>query len=69
MNSGFTSRYSVNRLVYLQTYTDIRQAITREKQIKGWTRAKKIALIEADNPHWDDLSMGWYSRPGTPGND
>jgi len=57
---GFTSRYNVNRLMYYDEYNDIRDAIAREKQIKGWLRKKKIALIESMNPNWDDLSAGWY---------
>jgi putative endonuclease len=54
--SGFTSRYRVTRLVYFEETTDIAAAISREKQIKGWRRSKKFALIEADNPRWDDLA-------------
>jgi putative endonuclease len=53
---GFTKRYRVNRLVHLETFTDVRDAKAREHQLKGWIRKKKIALIEADNPEWDDLS-------------
>ena len=47
---GFTSRYRLERLVYYETWGDIRAAIQREKQIKGWLRAKKIALIQSMNP-------------------
>jgi len=60
LTPGFTSRYNVNRLMYYDEYNDIRDAIAREKQIKGWLRKKKIALIESMNPNWDDLSAGWY---------
>jgi putative endonuclease len=56
MLPGFTQRYNVDRLVYMETYQDIREAIAREKQIKGWLRAKKIELIESINPAWLDLS-------------
>ena len=56
---GFTSRYNIDQLVYYEVTDDIRAAIAREKQLKGWLRAKKIALIEAMNPEWDDLSAGW----------
>jgi len=56
---GFTAKYNVNRLVYYEAFYRIDNAIAREKQIKGWRRAKKIALIEAMNPKWDDLSRGW----------
>ena len=59
---GFTKRYNVNKLVYYETYEDVREAIMREKQIKGWLRAKKIALIESLNPKWEDLSAGWYNE-------
>ena len=53
---GFTKNYNLNRLVYYESYDDPREAIAREKEIKGWTRAKKNALVEARNPRWDDLS-------------
>ncbi len=56
---GFTSKYRVNRLVYYEQTGNVRAAIAREKQIKGWLRAKKIALIESINPKWEDLSEGW----------
>ncbi len=56
---GFTAKYNIDRLVYYETTSDIRGAIAREKQIKGWRRAKKIALIETMNPQWEDLSEGW----------
>lgn len=57
--NGFTKRYSLTTLVYYETTTDIRDAICREKQLKGWLRCKKIALIEKHNPGWDDLSALW----------
>jgi putative endonuclease len=53
--AGFTVRYNITRLVHFESYSDVRDALEREKQIKGWTRQKKIALIEANNPHWNDL--------------
>ena len=52
---GFTKKYKIKRLVYYEETNDIRQAIAREKQLKGWTRAKKIKLIEKENPSWRDL--------------
>jgi len=52
---GFTARYNVRKLVYYELFGDIRLAITREKQIKGWLRKRKIALIESMNPAWKDL--------------
>ncbi len=57
---GFTKKYSVNRLVYFEDSADVDAAIRREKQIKGWRRDKKIALIESANPDWEDLSKEWF---------
>ena len=56
---SFTSRYDVNHLVYFEAFGDVLQAIAREKQIKGWTRRKKLVLIESQNPTWRDLSDDW----------
>ena len=58
--AGFTSRYNITRLVYYEETSDVHSALAREKQIKGWLRKKKIALIESANPDWQDLSEGWY---------
>ncbi len=55
MVEGFTQKYNMTKSVDFETGSDIRAAIAREKQIKGWLRAKKIALIESVNPHWKDL--------------
>ena len=52
---GFTAKYRVHRLVYCESTNDVMAAIAREKQIKAWTRAKRVALIESVNPTWDDL--------------
>ncbi len=52
---GFTRKYGVTRLVYLEAFQDVRDAIEREKQLKGWNRAWKVRMIEAKNPNWDDL--------------
>jgi putative endonuclease len=57
---GFTTKYKIERLVYFEATEDIRSAIAREKQIKGWTRGKKLALISSVNPTWNDLSVAWY---------
>ena len=57
IGSRFTSRYSVTQLVYVEWATDPRAAIARGKVIKGWTRARKIALIESENPNWNDLAV------------
>ena len=59
---GFTSRYNITLLVYSETYSDPSSAIAREKQIIGWVRAKKIELIETENPDGRDLSAGWFDR-------
>jgi len=59
---GFTQKYNITRLVYYEITSDVKAAIQREKQIKGWLRKKKIALIEAANPEWKDLSEEWYER-------
>jgi len=53
---GFTTRYAINQLVYFEVFNNPQDAIQREKQIKGWLREKKIALIETVNPTWNDLS-------------
>ena len=56
---GFTQQYNVDKLVYFENTGDIRVALEREKQLKGWTRAKKNALIQKTNPNWKDLSADW----------
>ena len=62
---GFTVQYNITRLVFFETTPDVRAAIARETQIKGWTRRKKLALIAAANPHWRDLSVDWYREGKT----
>ena len=59
---GFTQKYNIDRLAYYEDTVDVTAAIAREKQIKGWLRAKKIALIESMNPEWHDLSADWYEK-------
>ena len=54
---GFTSKYNINQLVYYEITSEINVALSREKQIKGWLRSKKIALIESVNPEWRDLNV------------
>ena len=56
MVDGFTKKYNITKLVHYEVTDDIEGAIEREKQIKGWKRSKKIALIESINPNWDDLA-------------
>jgi len=57
---GFTSKYNVDRLVYFEAYDQPANAILREKQMKSWPRARKVALINQENPEWSDLSREWY---------
>ena len=57
---GFTARYEVVRLLYFESSDDVHKALAREKQLKGWSRAKKIALFERRNPQWRDLASEWY---------
>ncbi len=63
---GFTSRYNLTCLVYYERFFYPDAAITREKEIKGWRRSKKIKLIESMNPNWDDLAERWGDvyKPG-----
>jgi len=56
---GFSSKYGCNRLVYWESFDEVIKAINREKQLKGWRRSKKIALIESMNPRWEDLAEKW----------
>ena len=55
ISNGFSKRYHLNELIYYEAFEHIRDAIQREKELKGWSRKKKIALIESMNPHWDNL--------------
>jgi len=57
---GFTDKYQAERLLYWESFDEVVKAINREKQLKRWKRAKKIALIESLNPHWVDLAREWY---------
>ena len=57
---GFTARYNITRLVYYEVTNDVHVALAREKEIKGWRRSKKVALIESVNPTWRDLSDDWH---------
>jgi len=56
---GFATTYHCDRLVYYESFDEVHKAIGREKQLKGWKRAKKIALIESRNPRWEDLAEKW----------
>lgn len=59
---GFTSKYKCDRLVYWESFDEVVKAINREKQLKGWRRSKKTALIESMNPRWEDLAEKWGAQ-------
>ena len=59
-SGGFTGKYNVSKLVYHEQTSDVRSAIEREKQLKGWRRGKKVDLVESINPEWKDLALKWY---------
>jgi putative endonuclease len=59
---GFTKKYNINRLLYYEIFEHIGNAIAREKQVKAWTRAKRIALIKSMNPTWQDLAESWGGK-------
>jgi putative endonuclease len=63
---GFTKKYHVHKLVYFEETNDVNTAIAREKEIKGWIRAKKNALVEKENSGWSDLSKGWEDDSSLP---
>ena len=65
LTPGFTSRYHVTRLVHFEEFGDVRDAIAREKQLKGCVRARKVRLIEQQNPTWEDLAGTWFGAPRT----
>lgn len=58
--AGFTSRNRITRLVLAEPYSEVRDAIAREKQLKKWSREKKLALIRANNPEWHGLAEEWF---------
>ena len=58
--AGFTDKYNIDRLLYIETMSEPASAINREKQIKAWRREKKVELIDLLNPEWNDLSQDWY---------
>ncbi len=57
---GFSKRYGLKQLVYVEQFRNVTSAIERETHIKGWLRKRKIELINKANPLWRDLSKGWY---------
>jgi putative endonuclease len=64
--SSFTSRYHIDRLVHAEPFSEVRDAIAREKQIKGWVRSRKLALIADGNPEWQDLGEEWFGSTDQP---
>ena len=60
---GFSQRYALKQLVWFEEFRDVRNAIRRETELKGWLRRRKIALIEQGNRMWRDLSADWYAQP------
>ena len=60
---GFTQRYQLNRLVWIEHFRNVNDAIACEKKLKGWRRSRKIALIEQINPRWLDLADDWEQQP------
>jgi putative endonuclease len=59
--SSFTAKYRIHRLVYFETFHNVRSAIAREKQIKSWAREKRAEVIQATNPTWVDLAAEWFA--------
>jgi len=57
---GFSAKYNLHRLVYFEAFGHIGDAIMREKQLKGWLRSRKVALIQSQNPKWSDLAADWF---------
>lgn len=56
---GFTKKYGCHKLLYAEEFQDVKEAITREKQVKNWRREKKEYLIHTNNPGWRDISLDW----------
>src|SRR6266550_1432942 len=59
--AGFTAKYHVTQLAWYEEFTNVNEAIACEKRLKGWTRAKKITLIEERNSRWEDLAADWFT--------
>jgi len=69
LNSGFTQKYKIKKLIYCEQINRAQTAIDREKQIKRWRRSKKVELINRMNPDWNDLSEEWFKGSVGPGTD
>jgi putative endonuclease len=63
-SEGFTDHYNATRLVYWDHFDDVRNALDREKKLKGWRREKKLWLVAQMNPKWRDLAADWYETQG-----
>lgn len=59
---SFTSRYRIDTLIHAEAFGEVLDAIAREKQLKGWTRARKVALVSEHNPEWRDLGLEWFGK-------
>ena len=59
-SSSFSVQHGLEKLVYFEDFSDVHDALAREKQLKNWRRSKKVDLINAQNPRWDDLAAEWY---------
>ena len=66
LRKGFSNKYNVSKLVHYEATSSVEAALEREKEIKGWKRSKKVALIESTNPHWESLADYWDRDPSTP---
>jgi putative endonuclease len=64
---GFTKHYRLNRLVWVEHFRNVNDAIACEKKLKGWRRRRKIALVEQTNSRWSDLSDNWEQQPNVYG--
>ena len=62
---SFTHKYRIDRLVYFETTQNVMAAIAREKELKGWLRKRKLALVDQFNPSWSDLAAEWFTEPGS----
>ena len=62
---GFATRYRIDQLIYVEAFSEVRDAIAREKQIKAWRRSHKVALIGSVNPEWNDLGEAWLGLRGS----
>jgi putative endonuclease len=62
---GFATRYRIDQLIYVESFSEVRDALAREKQIKAWRRSHNVALIDSANPQWNDLGETWFGSKDT----